>query len=113
MKKLTTTIAAVLLFAPLAGWSQTTVFSDNFASSTLSPTAASPGITGTNRTAYEIASTKSITPTIAGNSLSIPFSTSSAYGEAQALFTTNAPITLTTGGAYIELYYGISFSGGL
>jgi len=105
MKKLTTTIAAVLLFAPLAGWSQTTVFSDNFASSTLSPTAASPGITGTNRTAYEIASTKSITPTIAGNSLSIPFSTSSAYGEAQALFTTNAPITLTTGGAYIELYY--------
>ena len=67
MKKLTAIIAAVLLFAPLAGWSQTTVFSDNFASSTLSPTAASPGITGTNRTAYEIASTKSHCSDTRGN----------------------------------------------
>ena len=105
MKTLPLLTLVSVLAAPLAVVGQTIVFQDNFASSTLSPTAASPGIIGTNRTVYEIASTKSITSAIAGHSLSLPFSTSSAYGEAQAQFTTNAPITLNTSGAYIELYY--------
>ena len=100
------TLGIISMFvAPLSVMSQTVVFSDNFGSSTLSPTAVSPGIISANRTAYEIASTKSLTPAISGNSLSLPLSTSSGYAEAQAQFTTTAPITLNTAGAYIQLYY--------
>lgn len=107
MKKLTLLIAAALL--PLAGWSQATLFQDTFtgsSKSTLNPTPASPGILNGTNTAYELAASKSITgSTISSGALNITgFSTSSGYGEAQALFT-NAPVALTSPGQYIEVYY--------
>jgi Pectinesterase/Immunoglobulin I-set domain/Bacterial Ig-like domain len=107
MKKLTLLIAATLL--PLAGWSQTIVFQDNFTGSSkskLNPTAASPGTLNGTNTAYEIASSKGATgSSITTGAMTIGgFSTTSGYCEAQALFT-NTPIALTSAGQYIEAYY--------
>jgi hypothetical protein len=83
----------------------TNVFIDTFSSSTLNPTATSPGTLNSSTTAYEIASTKNATTTsIAANTLTLATSaTTSGYTEAQALFTTT-PITLNSAGQYIELY---------
>jgi hypothetical protein len=96
-----------MLLAPLAGQSQVvTKFQDNFTSSTLNPTATSPGTVSSSQTAYEIGSSKSATSTtIASGTMTYGnFSTSSGYCEGQALFT-GSPITLTTPGQYIEIYY--------
>jgi len=100
-----------LLAAPLGAMGQvTTVFQDSFTGgslSTLNPTAASPGTLTSSQTAYEIAASKNISSgtTIASGVMTIGgFSTASAYGEAQALFT-STPVTLTTPGQYIEVYY--------
>jgi hypothetical protein len=99
--------ATALLSAPLAGRGQiVTKFQDNFTSSTLNPTASSPGTVSSSQTAYEIASSKSATSTtIASGTMTYGnFSTSSGYCEGQALFT-GSPITLNTPGQYIEIYY--------
>jgi hypothetical protein len=99
--------AAALLTAPLAGMAQiTTKFQDNFTSSTLNPTAISPGTVSSSQTAYEIGSSKNATATtISGGTMTYGnFSSTSAYCEGQALFTTT-PITLTTAGQYIEIYF--------
>lgn len=99
--------AAALLAAPLAGMAQiTTKFQDNFTSSTLNPTAIAPGTVSSSQTAYEIGSSKSATATtIAPGVMTYGnFSSTSAYCEGQALFTTT-PITLTTAGQYIEIYF--------
>ena len=101
-------LGGILAFAsPLAGFAQTTIFSDSFVNgSTLNPTAASPGTLTANRTAYEIASSKGATATaITSGALTFGnFSTSSGYCEGQALFTAS-PITLSSAGQYIEVYY--------
>lgn len=99
--------AASLLLTPLMSFAQTTVFSDSFVNgSTLNPTAASPGTLTANRTAYQIASSKSATATaITSGALTFGnFSTSSGYCEGQALFTAT-PVTLSAAGQYIEVYY--------
>src|ERR1700722_5722789 len=99
-------LAAALLATPLAGMGQiVTKFQDNFASSTLNPTATSPGTVNSSQTAYEIGASKSATSTtISGGAMTYGnFSTSSGYCEGQALFTTT-PITLNTTGQYIEIY---------
>jgi len=109
MKLLPSFVVISLLAAPLVSTGQTTVFQDTFASgnlSTLNPTATSPGTLTGSRTAYEIASSKGATSTaIAAGSMTFGnFSTSSGYCEAQALFT-NSPITLSSAGQYIEVFY--------
>jgi len=108
MKLLPSLAVISLLAAPLAAFGQTTIFSDGFVNgSSLNPTAASPGTVATNQTAYEIVSAKTATATTIGSgylTLSTG-STSSGQTEAQALFTTNNPVTLTAAGQYIEVFY--------
>ena len=105
MKKLHLFVLAALLIAPVAARSQTTIFNDNFSSSTLNPTPTSPGTTTATQTAYEIGSAKTATgTTIAGNALTLSTSsTSSGFTEAQALFT-HTPVTLSAPGQYIEIF---------
>ena len=94
------------LAIPLVSRGQTTVFQDTFANgSTLNPTSA---VTPTsNKTAYEIASSKTAsTTTLTGGLLTLSTNaTSSGYTEAQAQFIDNADaITLSSAGQYIEVY---------
>ena len=112
MKLLPSLAVISLLAAPLVSTGQvTTIFQDSFTSgslSTLNPTATSPGTLTSSQTAYEIAASKNLSgggTSIASGVMTIGgFNTTSAYGEAQALFT-SSPITLTTPGQYIEVYY--------
>jgi len=97
-------IALVLLAAGALAWSSrpaladTTVFSDNFSSSTLNGV-SSPTSTSTS---YDIASSKAATSAIGAGDLSITLpSTSSGLVEAQALFAAS-PITLASSGDYID-----------
>jgi hypothetical protein len=94
------------LVTPLVAIGQTTIFQDTFGSSTLNPTAASPGTLNATTTAYQIASSKNASASgIAGNVFTLAQSASSSgYTEAQALFTA-APVSLATAGDYIKLYY--------
>ena len=105
----TVPILAVLaaLAAPVAAFGQTTIFSDGFVnSSTLNPTASTLVTPTANRTSYEIACAKNATGSgISSGTFTLSTAaTSSGFNEAQALFTT-APITLTSAGQYIELFY--------
>src|SRR5579863_683462 len=95
-----------MLVLPLASTGQTTVFTDNFANSTLNPTAASPGTLNSTTTAYEIGSSKNATTTtLANNKLTLSTAaTTSGFTEAQALFTAS-PVTLSAAGQYIEIYF--------
>jgi hypothetical protein len=99
-------VAFFALATPWAAFPQTTVFSDTFGSSTLNPTPASPGTHTATTTAYEIASAKTATgTTLSSGALTLSTSaTSSGFTEAQAIFTTT-PITLSTAGQYIEVYF--------
>ncbi len=86
---------------------QQTVFSDNFASSTLDQTNAFPGGTPTaSSTSYTLASGKNITSSsiTANHLLLIEPATSSANSEVQAMFT-KYPVTLASVGDYVELTY--------
>lgn len=99
--------ALLTLAAPLAAMAQQTVFYDTFGSSTLNQTNAFPGGTPTaSSTSYTIGSPK-VAPSssIAPGHLGIfcP-ATSSANGEAQAMFT-RFPVTLATNGDYVEMTY--------
>lgn len=101
--------ATLILAAAAAATAQTIVFQDTFQSgnlSTLNPTAASPGTLTSSRTAYEIGSSKNATATsVAAGALTLATgSTGSGYTEGQALFTAT-PVTLSTPGEYIEVYY--------
>jgi hypothetical protein len=113
--KILSLLVAICLALPVMAQAQTTVFSDNFSSSTLNPTATSPGtITGT-QTAYEIGSAKNASgSSIVGNSLNLTLAsvTSSGFLEAQARFATT-PVTLSAPGQYIQIYYTFKDSANL
>ncbi len=85
---------------------QTTVFSDNFSSSTLNTANTTPTATSTG---YQIASTKSTTGSaLSAGDFKITFgSTSSGIAEFQGLFT-STPVSLTTVGQFID--YKITFA---
>jgi hypothetical protein len=94
-------VTSVLLAAGVRGPAQTTVFNDNFSSSTVD--AASPAAPTPTSTDYEIASTKNApTPSIASGHFSFGLpSTTSGFVEAQALFS-STPVALSVGD-YLEL----------
>ncbi len=103
MKTRNRAITVAVIAAVIAGGTRSaravTVFSDDFSTSTLNVTSATPTASSTT---YEIASTKATTSTIAPGHLSIGMaSTSSGFVEAQALFAAT-PVTLATVGDYIE-----------
>jgi len=84
---------------PLASHAQTTVFDDTFGSDALNA-AGSPTATST---AWEIASPKNSTSSMAAGDFNFGLpATTSAFVEGQALFTTT-PITLATTGDFINL----------
>lgn len=95
-------VIALMLTAPLGGMAQTTVFSDNFSTSTFNgvstPTATS--------TSYDFLSSKTASQSIASGDLKMTLTaaTTSGFVEAQALFTTT-PVTLATVGDYINFTY--------
>ncbi|HEY1663594.1 MAG TPA: pectinesterase family protein [Verrucomicrobiae bacterium] len=107
MKTFPLIVVISILALPLASIGQiTTEFQDNFTSSTLNPSATSPGTLTASRTAYLIAASKSATSTTIASGVMTygNFSTSSGYCEGQALFATS-PVAITSPGQYIEIYY--------
>jgi PEP-CTERM motif len=94
------------------GWSQTTVFSDDFSSSSLN--SATPTAPTATSTSYETISTKALsTASIAAGHLDLGFGTTSGNGyEAQALFSTS-PVTLATVGDSLDLMVTFTVPGGL
>src|SRR5262245_23008767 len=102
-QKLFLPLVSVLLALLALSTQAATVFSDNFATSSLN--SFSPAAPTSNSTAYQLFSSKAWSPTpgIAANDLKFGISTTtSGHIEAQALFTTT-PVALTTVGDYIEM----------
>jgi hypothetical protein len=96
-------ILAALAFATQqAALAQTTVFSDNFSTSTFNG-ASTPTSTSTS---YDVDSSKTGAESITSGNFTFGLSaaTTSGFLEAQALFTTS-PVTLATPGDYIDLTY--------
>jgi len=118
MKKLTMLATFVATLAvPLVLKSQTTVFQDTFAGSSVStfnPTAASPGTLNATNTAYCVAASKDARgSTIGSGAFNLTtVATSSGYIEAQARFT-NAPIVLNAAGQYVEIFYTMTANPGI
>jgi hypothetical protein len=105
MKTLTKkSLLALLSIAPALVQADTTIFSDNFSSSSLNP-GSYPAVTP-NSTGYEIASSKNATSTsMSSGHLALGTSaTTSGITEAQALFSAT-PVTLASAGDFIRLTY--------
>jgi hypothetical protein len=103
MKRFVLLMLAIVM--PMVVMAQTTVFSDNFSSSTINVAPTPPT---SSSTTWEIAATKNATAaTIVGTGdlkLTLNSATTSGFLEAQALFTTT-PVTLASAGDYIRLSY--------
>ena len=106
-----TTIASGLLLATVPGMAQTTVFSDNFASSTLN--SLFPGAPTANSTGYQIVATEPlVSSSVAAGHLGLDLGTVSGNGyQVQALFA-GSPVTLATVGDYVQLSVTFTDAGG-
>ncbi len=102
-------IATSLLIAPLAGWSRTTIFNDNFGNGSTLNGASTPGGTPeASWTSYDVASTKNGTTCAltAGSPgllrMKLSGGTTAGYIEMQAMFA-SAPVQLVNVGDKINL----------
>ena len=101
MNRLILALTATALAAPLAAFGQTTIFNDNFSSSTVGTT---PGTPTSTSTGYIVASTKNApAASISGGhyTFGLP-ATSSAFVETQARFG-DSSVTLSGVGDYINM----------
>jgi hypothetical protein len=101
MNRILLSIAVTAIAAPLAAYGQTTVFNDDFSSSTVN---VAPGTPTANSTGYITASTKNTpaAPMATGHYTINQAATSSAFMETQARFA-SSPVSLSTVGDYINL----------
>lgn len=101
MNRIILTLAATAIVTPLASFGQTTIFSDDFSSSTVNVTPGTPTATSTG---YITASSKNAPASSmsAGHYTINQAATSSAFMETQARFG-SSPVSLSTVGNYINM----------